>query len=320
MLVAAAHARKLPNERIEARAEAIAPLEQHPRKHHARVRTGRFKGSLAGRWLPCCWALWCGVACAWSGAGRSGEQTVPAAFTKPAALSARLRASDFTDDSIVRIVVGEVACTGTLIAPEQVLTAHHCVAERGPEGEYLERDINPNQIKVELGGDFLPWGEVSVRTIVAPNCGYTAGEGDVAILILDEPLPDVDIKAVGLDDPIEPSASIEPVGFGRCADSPDGVRRHTRPADAIGAVYPRRFRAPAAICPGDSGGPALNEAGRVIGIISASAMDERQSTLDLTEFTRVDGWRELFAVASSVAAGVSLAELPPVTCPDVEAP
>lgn len=255
------------------------------------------------------------MACAWNGIGPRAEQTVPAAITKLAPPDTGFRGSELADDSIVRVVVGEVACTGTLIAADQVLTAHHCLAERGPDGEYLERDVHPRQISVELGGGFLPWGEVSVRTIVAPNCGYAAGEGDMAILILDEPLRSVEVKAVGLDDPIQPNASVEPVGFGRCTDSPDGVRRHTRSGGAIGQVYTRRFRAPAAICPGDSGGPALNEAGRVIGVVSASAMDDHQSTLDLTEFTRVDGWRELFAVASSVAAGVSLAELPPVTCP-----
>ncbi len=316
MLVATACAGSSPDERSDIREEALAPLEQHRTPLRERAGSVRLRRSFRARWLWCAWTAGSSLACAWHSSGPS-EQTVPAAITKLAPPDMGFRASELLDDSIVRVVVGEVACTGTLIAPNQVLTAHHCLAERGPSGEYFERDVHPRQIRVELGGDFLPWGEVSVRTIVAPNCGYAAGEGDVAILILDEPLRAVDIKAVGLDDPVQPSASVEPVGFGRCADSPDGVRRHTRPGGAIGQVYTRRFRAPAAICPGDSGGPALNEAGRVIGVISASAMDGRQSTLDLTEFTRVDGWRELFAVATSVAAGVSLSELPPVTCPAV---
>jgi hypothetical protein len=52
----------------------------------------------------------------------------------------------------------------------------------------------------------------------------------------------------------------------------------------------------------------------VIGVVSASVMDGSEQTLGLTEFTRLDHWRRLFANARLIAEGTSPAELPPVDC------
>ena len=76
---------------------------------------------------------------------------------------------DPVQDAIVR-VVGEVSCSGTLIADDLVLTAHHCVAERDENGAVLTRDLQATSVHVELGGDDLPWGEVRVKAIVTPAC------------------------------------------------------------------------------------------------------------------------------------------------------
>jgi hypothetical protein len=217
-----------------------------------------------------------------------------------------------TDDSVVRILAGGVACSGTLIAEDRVLTAHHCVARRNGEGHILARDVPPGEIRIELGGDFLPWGEVGVRELIAPECGYAAGVGDIAILVLERPLPGAAALSVRLDTPPKPSEVITPVGFGRCATSAEGIRRRTRPSERIDVVASMGFQLDAAICPGDSGGPALDRRGAVVGIISASAMDGSEATRERTEFTRLDVWRAVFAVAERVAEGVALAELPPI--------
>ncbi len=52
------------------------------------------------------------------------------------------------------------------------------------EGPRAEPRLAPEDIQVELGGDYLPWGEARVRAIVAPQCGYASGDGDIAILVL----------------------------------------------------------------------------------------------------------------------------------------
>lgn len=215
------------------------------------------------------------------------------------------------NDFVVRVVVGSTTCSGTLIEEDRVLTAHHCVADR----EVGAADVSPDRVRVELGGDYLPWGEVGVRAIIAPPCGYKQGEGDLAILVLERRLIGVATLPPRLDREPVKGEPIEPLGFGRCAGSEDGIRRKERSGGAIEALGSGRFRMVAAICPGDSGGPALSpETHELVGVISASVMDGNESTAGVSDFTRLDRWRPVFALAEQVAQGAEIAELPPLDC------
>ncbi|HWZ87685.1 MAG TPA: trypsin-like serine protease, partial [Polyangiaceae bacterium] len=129
------------------------------------------------------------------------------------------------DDYVVRIVVGSVTCSGALIRDDRVLTAHHCVAARDGKGNPLSHDVSPESVRVELGGDYLPWGEVGVRAVLAPTCGYVSGDGDLAVLILERRLIGVATRPTRLDAPPNKHDEIEPIGFGRCALSGDGIHR-----------------------------------------------------------------------------------------------
>jgi V8-like Glu-specific endopeptidase len=221
------------------------------------------------------------------------------------------------DDYVVRVVAGPVTCSGTLIDADRVLTAHHCVSERDREGNYLSSDVSPSEIRVELGGDYLPWGEVGVRAIIAPPCGHAAGEGDIAVLVLERRLEGVVTIKPRLDGTVALGEAVDPVGFGRCALSSDGIRRQHRKGGKVDRVLDSRFRLDAAICPGDSGGPVLSRrTGEVVGVISASVMDGSEATVGRSEFTRLDRWRPIFATAQAVADGASRSELPPLDgCP-----
>ena len=192
-----------------------------------------------------------------------------------------------------------------------------CVAARDSKGSPLSHDVSPESVRVELGGDYLPWGEVGVRAVLAPTCGYVSGDGDLAVLILERRLIGVATRpaAFGQRRPASTTKSIWPIGFGRCALSGDGIHRKHRLGGAVELVAEGRFRLAAAICPGDSGGPAVSsKGGEILGVISASAMDGDELTRDRSEFVRVDRWRGLFANADMVSNGTSPSELPPIDC------
>lgn len=216
-------------------------------------------------------------------------------------------------EAIVRLVVADVACSGTLIGDDLVLTAHHCVSERDGNGRAMEEDVAPEAVTIELGGQHLAVGEVKVRAIVSPDCGYERGEGDIAILVLDRKLVGWPTMTPRLDGLPPVGERVYPWGYGRCALSRDPV--HLRPSGdgdgKIDSLYRGEFLGRAAICPGDSGGPALLINDEVVGVVSTSVMDHDERTSGLTHYTRLDVWRGLFAAAREISNGASTSELPP---------
>ena len=250
---------------------------------------------------------------------QSVQPTVPAARASTTAQRARFGASfDLarSDDYVVRIVAPAATCSGTLITEDQVLTAHHCVALRDGKGRPLPADIDPSRLTIELGGDYLPWGEVGVKAVVSPECGYAAGAGDLAILLLSRKLSGLPTLAPALDHEPRVGERVYPIGFGRCALSNDGITRKQREGGPIRRVLETGFRLVASVCPGDSGGPVVEaRTGAFVGVVSSAAMDGDESTREPADFSRVDRFRALFANASKIAAGTSPSELPPVDCP-----
>lgn len=219
-------------------------------------------------------------------------------------------APDPREDAIVRIV-GPVSCSGILVDDDLVLTAHHCVSRRDERGRVLREDLTAKEVGIELGGDDLPWGEVAVRAIVAPACGYASGEGDIAVLVLDRKLAGMPYADVRMHAPPAIGERVSPWGFGRCSLSRDGIRRNERSGRGVSAVTAEQVVADASICPGDSGGPVFGENGDVIGVVSASVMDHDPSTAAPSLFTRVDVWTGIFSAARAIGDGSSPSELPP---------
>ena len=247
---------------------------------------------------------------------------------RPAALQASLDGTDVRklrvdpplafvteQDSVVRLVSNEHTCSGVLVDEDLVLTAHHCVvrarAGKPSELEYLD----PHSISIELGGDHIPWGSVPVRAVVAPQCGAKGGGGDVAVLVLARGLVGVPTASVNFERPVEIGEAIDAVGFGRCATS-DGIRRHEREGGRVRGLTYETLHLFAAVCPGDSGGPAFRRGTtEVVGVVSLSDMDGDETTKGQSVVARIDAYKSLLANARMIGDGTaSPNELPPVSC------
>ena len=224
------------------------------------------------------------------------------------------------EDAIVRVVGPSMTCTGTVIEDDLILTAHHCLVERGAKGEYSKKLLEPSQIKIELGGDYFAWGEVSTRAVVAPPCGEGGGAGDIAVIVLSRKLVGLSTMTPRLDSPPKMGEDVNPVGFGRCALSPDGIRRKERAGGSIRSMTSETLFLNASVCPGDSGGPVFAKGTReIVGVVSLSAMDHDEHTRGPSVMARIDAYRLVFAHARLISDGLPQNELPPLECvADVE--
>lgn len=219
------------------------------------------------------------------------------------------------EDAIVRVVTPNTTCTGTVIDDDLILTAHHCLVERGPKGEFEKKLLEPSSLRVEIGGDYFAWAEVGIRHVVAPPCGESGGSGDVAVLVLTRKLIGLQAMSPRLDAPPKAGEDVSAAGFGRCALSGDAIKRKFRESGSVKNVLAETMTMDAAICPGDSGGPILSRKTReVIGVISLSAMDHDENTRGASVMARLDLYRPVFAHARSIADGMAPQELPPLEC------
>ena len=234
------------------------------------------------------------------------------------------------DDVVVRVISLKTNCTGTLVEDDLVLTAHHCVVERGVHGEFTKKNLPPKAIGVELGGDDLEWGSVHVRAVVAPPCGEAGGSGDIAILVLEHKLvglrelptkkKDMHVPTPRLDHPPLMHEMVTPIGFGRCLYAGDGkmsgeaIRRKRRIDVPITSMTSDTVQATASVCPGDSGAPVVSASGEIVGVVSLSAMDSDERTKSLSVFVRLDAYREVFRTARAIGDGAEPSELPPLEC------
>lgn len=179
------------------------------------------------------------------------------------------------DPSLVLIHHADLwtTCFGFAVDPETILTARHCLAPFIQDGTSGGPDCASRFDRADIGTlNLVPLSEAwsgrgrstyAARSVLVPSCdGYC--ECDVALLTVDQK-HDLRPVALALDEPIP------------------GTKYFSPTCGAIGAfsqvdrISERDWVGNGLSCSGDSGAPAFDQRGEVIGILSRADISETAS-------------------------------------------
>jgi MYXO-CTERM domain-containing protein len=221
-------------------------------------------------------------------------------------------------------------CTGSLVAPNVVLTARHCVSAQ------TSTQITCDQNGVSAAPpDFSadePLGIIHVFTGPSPSllgtpaasaaavfhpAGNTLCNLDLALIVLDKPITGIEPMRVRLSGPPTDSESMRTVGYGENdQNAPIGTRFRKDGVTvlAVGSTVSasmtplasNEFEMGESMCNGDSGGPALDSTtGAIVGIVSRGG-----ACTDTTGhiYTSLAGFTSVFTQAFAMAGGAPITE------------
>ncbi len=223
-------------------------------------------------------------------------------------------------------------CSGTLIAPNLVLTAQHCVSEVSSERVICGQSAFGSTYRADRvfvttdpylsrSSDYVSGAEIYLPDGSGDMCGE-----DIALVLLSQNVPASDAEPIEprLDQAVEARETYSAIGYGHTGDgSGAGVRRILEGlqvgcdgADCpdYTSVQDNEWLGDDGTCQGDSGGAALDEQGRVLGALSRGAAG-CQSAI----YSSVTGWGDWIRHTGRLAAMDGGYEMPTWIAGDLDA-
>ena len=214
------------------------------------------------------------------------------------------------------------ACSGTLVAPNMVITAQHCIAQTPSSGGGIDcntvADYGPPYsassilVSTQTSAPTTLSGYYGVQTIYTPPSSSQCG-GDIAILVLNTNVPATEATPIAPRLNAVPQISEQYTVSGFGLDGPQGTSgtRRSLSGNSIQCVAGRgcnggsalvigEFAGTAPACSGDSGGAALDTQGRLIGVNSRASCPATGPAF--TVHTHVYDWASWIRQTAQTAA------------------
>ena len=267
--------------------------------------------------------------------GCSDAQSRDAAASASAAIVGGIPSTSEEDFVVHLLVPGGSNCGATLIAPNAVLTALHCVSEFDPTaaftcngdgtvssidegGGLFGAAVTPESIEIRVGPAPLSDPASAYGSRVFGSGSDTICHGDLAVVVLDRNLAPSP-RHIRLGKPVIRGDYETIIGYGQTESTSIGQRNHRTGlrALAVGAYGEYRAQGVAVdatfvlgqgVCHGDSGGPAIDEeTGAVTGV--ASLLEDNNCVASQhSTFTQVAPFEAVIREALAFAGAEPLVE------------
>jgi hypothetical protein len=234
-------------------------------------------------------------------------------------------------------LVGMGLCSGTLIAPNLVITARHCVVDQpteSPDGCENGRIISPSDLRVTTAGDLgvngggpPPGAKIYGVSKILPAPKTNGCNPDMALVQLSSVVPASDTAparpAVDSAYTTRPHFSdlVTAIGFGVDDQGNAGVRRYRTDIavmcvpgdsqfscpDVESQIQKFEFIAGEGACQGDSGGGLYDQTSYnqkkpvVVGVVSRGGVDDNGHCAEGV-YERVDQFKEFIVTTARTAA------------------